>query len=225
METAAPALEKVTVFVTRGGPASGARELLVFRHPHAGVQLPAGTVEEGEPAEAAARRETWEETGLTDVAVVAHLGSRAEPLPSDLRAVLCRVTLLQYPAPDAPPVPSPPWFLGLRRGLFVRQISRRGDWAEVAYEEYDGPAHRAAGPTRAVAGWVPADAITPTVVRHFYHLTPTAPTPDAWVQSAEEWEHRFELFWVPLASDTATIVEDMNPTQAGWLAEHADRLR
>src|SRR5262249_43927849 len=48
-------LEKVTAFVTRD--AAQARELLVFRHPHAGVQIPAGTVEKGESAEAAALRE------------------------------------------------------------------------------------------------------------------------------------------------------------------------
>lgn len=44
-----PVLHKVTGFVTRG------RELLVFRHPTAGVQLPAGTVEAGETPEAARR--------------------------------------------------------------------------------------------------------------------------------------------------------------------------
>lgn len=38
--------------------------LLVFRHPTAGVQIVKGTIEPGETAEAAARRELAEESGL-----------------------------------------------------------------------------------------------------------------------------------------------------------------
>ena len=50
-----PVLEKVTAFITRG--AGAARELLVFQHQAAGIQLPAGTVEAGEDVEAALWRE------------------------------------------------------------------------------------------------------------------------------------------------------------------------
>jgi len=60
--TDSPALHKVTAFITRGsGPAA---ELLVFRHPAAGIQLPAGTVEPGERFEVAALREAREESGI-----------------------------------------------------------------------------------------------------------------------------------------------------------------
>jgi 8-oxo-dGTP pyrophosphatase MutT (NUDIX family) len=55
-------LEKVTAFVLRIGEFGG--ELLVFKHPTAGVQLPAGTVETGELPESAVTREVLEETGL-----------------------------------------------------------------------------------------------------------------------------------------------------------------
>jgi len=40
------------------------REILVFQHPLAGVQLPKGTIEENEGTEAAALRELEEESGL-----------------------------------------------------------------------------------------------------------------------------------------------------------------
>lgn len=52
-------LGKVTAFVTRTNPVSSTGcELLVFRHPFGGLQLPAGTIEESEAPEAALR-ETW----------------------------------------------------------------------------------------------------------------------------------------------------------------------
>ena len=64
---------KVTALITRPGPAGP--ELLVFEHPHAGVQLPAGTVEEGESFEAAAMREAWEETGALGLTLVGEVGA------------------------------------------------------------------------------------------------------------------------------------------------------
>lgn len=146
-------LGKVTAFITRSpADASATRELLVFRHPNAGVQLPAGTVEEGEPFEEAALREAWEETGLTALAVVARLGWRADVLWEEHRMVLRRVSLLSRPEPDAPEVARPPWFYGLRRGLPVRLVAEAGGWPEVAFEEYDGPMHLAAAPSKIVSG-------------------------------------------------------------------------
>ncbi|WP_339617757.1 NUDIX domain-containing protein [uncultured Gilvimarinus sp.] len=42
----------------------GRTEILVFRHPLAGVQLAKGTVEPGETGLSAAERELWEEAGV-----------------------------------------------------------------------------------------------------------------------------------------------------------------
>ena len=68
-------VKKVAAYITRGD------ELLVFTHrdfPEAGVQVPAGTVEEGETLDAAVLREVHEETGLPPTAVrnTAFLGRR-----------------------------------------------------------------------------------------------------------------------------------------------------
>ena len=62
---------KVFAYITH------AKRLLVFRHldfPEAGIQVPAGSVKEGEDLEAAALREAWEETGLSELSMVTYLG-------------------------------------------------------------------------------------------------------------------------------------------------------
>ena len=58
-------LLKVTAFVVRPSPAGA--DLLLFRHPYAGVQIPGGSVDEGEAPRHAVLREVAEETGLTFV--------------------------------------------------------------------------------------------------------------------------------------------------------------
>lgn len=66
-------VRKAFAYVTHRG------RLLLFRHPDspdAGVQVPAGTVEEGEDPEAAALREAREETGLDGLAIAGFLGER-----------------------------------------------------------------------------------------------------------------------------------------------------
>lgn len=55
------------------------QKLLVFSHPYeqeAGIQVPAGTIEEGETPEQAVLREAFEETGLTDLVLDGFLGEQ-----------------------------------------------------------------------------------------------------------------------------------------------------
>ncbi|WP_353269014.1 NUDIX domain-containing protein [Gemmatimonas sp.] len=74
--------DKVVPVLLRG--AGAATELLVFRHPLAGVQLIKGTIEPSESAEAAALRELYEEAGVADAAVVGHLGTWLNPHTNDV---------------------------------------------------------------------------------------------------------------------------------------------
>lgn len=53
---------------------SGATQILVFRHPSAGIQLVKGSIEVGEQPADAALRELREESGIVDAAVCQDLG-------------------------------------------------------------------------------------------------------------------------------------------------------
>jgi 8-oxo-dGTP pyrophosphatase MutT (NUDIX family) len=52
-----------------------AKEILVFEHPTAGVQLIKGTIELGEASEAACLRELHEESGISNARIERFLGS------------------------------------------------------------------------------------------------------------------------------------------------------
>ena len=65
--------QKVFAYITHND------HLLVFNHPfapEAGIQVPAGTIEEGEHPEAAVLREAFEETGLADLTLDCFLGEQ-----------------------------------------------------------------------------------------------------------------------------------------------------
>jgi 8-oxo-dGTP pyrophosphatase MutT (NUDIX family) len=69
--------EKVYAYIIKDN------RLLIFRHtqfPEAGLQVPGGTVEAGEPLEEAVLREAEEESGLVGLKLVASLGSQEEDL-------------------------------------------------------------------------------------------------------------------------------------------------
>ena len=78
-------VQKVTAFIVR--ERDGVKELLVFKHPTAGIQIPAGTVEEGEDIETAVQRETYEETGLQFVEIEDYLGCFENELEEGQRII------------------------------------------------------------------------------------------------------------------------------------------
>lgn len=81
--------------------------LLVFRHPHApsaGIQVPAGTIEDGETPAAAALREAREEAGLADLTLVGFLGERRHDLADFGRDEVHQRFFYHLRCDGAPPV-------------------------------------------------------------------------------------------------------------------------
>jgi ADP-ribose pyrophosphatase YjhB (NUDIX family) len=195
-------IEKVTAFVTR--TVNSRREVLLFEHPYAGIQIPAGTVELGEAPATAVVRETHEETGLAEVAVDQYLGVREVVLP-DARRMIHQPTGV-YARPDRM---SFNW-IQLGRGLTVNIERSSGDFTQITYQEWD----RQAAPAYVsyqITGWVPSVVLTQVHRRHFFTLTTTDTTPERWQVIAER-VLRFTLFWAPLDALPAIV-----STQIPWL--------
>ena len=181
-------LQKVTAFVTRPR-ADGGRDLLVMQHPTAGVQVPAGTVEENEPVTAAAFREVAEETGLTQLRLLAHLGSETLGPGHPARSMMRTTALRKGPSASAAVLdPAFP------RAYWCSVVDEQGAFSQVIYEQLDHNVQ----PKRVIvrySGWVESDAIASAVERHFFHFEVQGTTDERWVQEAEQ---RFECYFTPL---------------------------
>jgi ADP-ribose pyrophosphatase YjhB (NUDIX family) len=180
-------LQKVTALVVR--ETARGREVLLFEHPYAGNQIPAGTVEEGESPDAAVLREAFEETGLNSFAGVRFLGVEDEKLPDHERVVVRKTTV--YARPDAA---SFDWAY-LPRGATVEIHRQAGGFAHVTYIEYDRlPDWQYV--SWQITGWVPEEVLADTRRRHFYELRLEGNTPERWTATTDN--HVFTLFWAPL---------------------------
>jgi len=195
------AIEKVTAFVTR--PTAAGLGLLLLEHPFAGIQIPAGTVEEETPEEAVLR-EVTEETGIDSAVIRRYLGREETPLPEGQRIIAAPTKV--YARPDAT---SFDWAY-LRRGIQVGVNRRERGFSQVTYEEPD----RVPDPryvTMSITGWVPDGVLADTHIRHFFHLEYDGPSQERWKAFSDN--HTFTLFWAPL-SDLPEII----PPQNEWLA-------
>jgi 8-oxo-dGTP pyrophosphatase MutT (NUDIX family) len=202
IEGAQATIHKVTALITCRW--AGEDYLLVFQHPFAGIQIPAGTVEVGEDIAVAARREAWEETGLTDLDEGIYLGQREHLLPEGM--ALMAVTSVAYSRPD----PTSFNWATIRNGIAVRIEREEAGFTQVTYEEWD----RLDDPqyvTFCITGWVPSHTLCQRPHRHFFHFETQADPTERWEISTDH--HRFQLFWAPLAN-----LPQIVSSQAGWLS-------
>lgn len=202
-------LGKVTALILRASPAGD--ELLLFKHPYAGIQIPAGTIEPHEDPEAAALREAFEETGLTGFTALQSLGYRDNILPANRRTIMRPTTV--YARPD---ISSFAW-VHIRSGIGVMAEREIDEFTQITYEEwdqFDAPAYV----SYRITGWAPSADLTSVERRHFYLLRYDRETPERW--QVETDNHRFSLFWAPLNA-LPTVV----PPQVVWLDMLPQELR
>lgn len=203
-------IEKVVAFVIR---IKGQQpQLLIFKHPANGYQLPAGTVEENEQLEVALRREVAEETGLTNLKNIQKLGENTFFLDQKDAVLIQTLRFFAWPAQGAKrngPL--------CTRGLKVNTFERKVGFTRVRYEEIDTSKE----PTTLLwesEGWVPSDVLTREIKRHFYVVRVADEDRDHWnIQS--DFGHIFECQWVDLdaipelhwgQSEWLTYLDDMN---------------
>lgn len=205
-----PDIQKVTALITRDTPRG--RELLVFSHPDDGTtQIPAGTVDDGESPDDAVLREVAEETGLTAVRVIRKLDAVWQQIPTNGRLVLETHPLCVEPGKSE----AVDGFV-LRRGLFVFTEETLDGWAKSRYEEYGYDQQTKTVLTHWIkVGWLPTRILSNRVMRHFYHLTITEPTPDHWTAEDPGDNGRIQhVHWESMDGDAGVI-----PVQSWWLEQ------
>lgn len=204
------ALRKVTAYITRR--CSNGKEVLVFRHPLAGLQLPAGTVEDGQSPADAVLREVEEETGIAGARIITELLVEETTVPDHQRAVLNPTPLLAEPHPGAEQIDT----VG-RTGFLIDVGEVGGDYRRVTqrHYEFDGEAFH---PVRSVPGWVLDCELTSRMVRHHYEIAVDSPTAERWVH-AEYQDFPYDLFWAPLGEDIGLVASNRE-----WLRLVIDKL-
>ena len=198
-------VQKVTAFIVR--ERNGVKELLVFKHPTAGVQIPAGTVEKGEDIETAVRRETYEETGLQFVEIENYLGCFENELENNQRIIA--ETTQVYIEPSLTAIP---YKRKLPKGLTVNYLSTGEDFTHISYIEYEyDKSHKPIRIDSNITGWIPNENLSAQKKRHFYLMSTQEETADAW-ELKSDMGHIFKPYWTPLSPKP-----DIIPPQDKWL--------
>ena len=185
-------VQKVTAFIIR--ERNGVKELLVFKHPTAGVQIPAGTLEEGEDIETAVKREAYEETGLQSVEIENYLGCFENELENNQRIIA--ETTQVYIEPNLRAIP---YKRKLPKGLTVDYLSTQKDFTHISYIEYEyDKFHKPVCIDANITGWAPNENLSAQKKRHFFLMSTQEKTADAWELKSDRG-YIFKPYWTPLS--------------------------
>ncbi len=200
-------IKKVTAFITRA--LTEEIDLLLFNHPEAGVQLPAGTVEVGENPDEAVIREAFEETGLRSLEIIKLLGRQLD-IMTDGEMTTLRMTKLF----DEPSYDSSSSGFALTRGSTVRVQNTVGDFSMVVT---DPLIFGVQSDTRVnnIEGYVRTSLLTDRIERYFFHLLSIDDRQEQWDVKADGLI--FRCFWTPLRSKI-----EINKWQQSWLGDYRE---
>ena len=205
-------VQKVTAFIIR--ERNGIKELLVFKHPTAGVQIPAGTVEKGEDIETAVKREAYEETGLQFVEIENYLGCFENELENNQRIIA--ETTQVYIEPNLTAIP---YKRKLPKGLTVDYFSTQENFTHILYIEYEYDTfHNPIHIDTNITGWVPNENLSAQKKRHFFLMSTQEETADTWELKGDQG-HIFKPYWTPLSPKPNII-----PPQNRWLDFVYDKI-
>ena len=177
-------IQKVTAFIIRKKGKSP--QLLLFEHPHAGIQIPAGTVEEGETPQEAILRELREETGLEQVSIINLLGNQKKNLPEDQKYIKKHTKV--YSRPN---LSGFDWAT-LRPGITVHLIRTAPGFSQIEFREYD-QVPDARFETMVIKGWVPNETLADSSMRTFFLVGVEDIEKESWTHFADN--HTFTFFW------------------------------
>ena len=198
-------VQKVTAFIVR--ERDGVKELLVFKHPTAGVQIPAGTVEKDEDIETAVKREVYEETGLKFVEIENYLGCFENELENNQRIIA--ETTQVYIEPNLKAIP---YKRRLLKGLTIDYLSTQEDFTHISYIEYEyDKSHKPIRIDTNITGWIPNENLSVQKKRHFFLMSTQEETADAWELKSDQG-HIFKPYWTPLSPKPNII-----SPQSKWL--------
>lgn len=186
MSARLPPVDKVCPVVLRQG--NEGTEILVFRHPLAGVQLVKGTREAGESIAQAALRELAEESGITSGAVI---GPGAAIMGHDAAIMDHDAAIFGYGASI------PNGAAGIHHCAAVsNDAAILGD--DAAIMDHDAAITNDAAIIRDLGS---STDIVQGQVWHFCRVE-AGPLPAHWVfDTTDDGGHRFSFFWWPLLHD------------------------
>jgi 8-oxo-dGTP pyrophosphatase MutT (NUDIX family) len=196
-------LEKVSAFILRStqyGP-----EILVIEHPTAGLQLPAGTIENGEAPETAVLRKVFEETGLKQVEIVKIITETHEFTTPDEAYLMETLRCYAWPAQSAQRF-GPLFTRGKRFQVFERKVG----FTRIMHEEFDLD-KKSAKSVKTIEGWLPSASLTHEIRRLFYLIRVLYETPQNWSHLTDYGE-TIQIKWLPLIPSPK-----LNEEQIIWL--------
>lgn len=184
-------LNKITVIIRN----SMTRKIACFKHPNAGYQLPAGSVEYNESIIDGAIREAFEELGI-DISrdKLSIIKSDTVQLADEKYILLNDVNVKIAPNDIA-------MNLGfLKRGRTVEVMQEKDDWVQIKYFEWND-LEKKDFVSGQLVGWVYKDNLSKKYRRHYVYCN----TSSEIKQLTETDDHQFLPFWL---DDVKLIIDE-----------------